>query len=60
MISLGHYIDTQPNVADGLVEYYLSNGTLNRGYAWIILVGVLTPIPLWLGLGQPKPGGLAH
>ena len=26
----------------------------------IITVGVLTPIPLWLGLGQPKPGGLAH
>ena len=23
-------------------------------------VGVLTPIPLQLGLGQPGPGGLAH
>ena len=25
-----------------------------------LAVGVLTPIPLRLGLGQPGPGGLAH
>jgi hypothetical protein len=25
-----------------------------------LAVGVLTPIPLWLNLGWPRPVGLAH
>ena len=28
--------------------------------AWGLAVGVLTPIPLRLGLGRPGSGGLAH
>jgi hypothetical protein len=28
--------------------------------AWGLVVEVLTPIPLWLDLGWPRPEGLAH
>ena len=35
---LGHYVDTQSNVAEGVVEDSLPNSTLDRWYARIILL----------------------
>ena len=37
---------------------YLNSGAIFRSQR--VCVGVLTPIPLRLGLGQPRLGGLAH
>jgi hypothetical protein len=29
---LRHYVDTRSNIAEGAIEYSLSNGTLDRWY----------------------------
>jgi hypothetical protein len=35
---LGHYVDTRSNVAEDLMEDLLTDGTLDRRYARIILL----------------------
>ena len=37
-----------------------SGGAVLWSSGGVVGVGVLTHIPLWLGLGRPGPGGPAH